>query len=78
MERCTIGRWRVFALTAAGIVLSVVRGRNGFAFGANKSSIRCKWPLLGLIVLGLIQLLPLRAAINNAGLPLACIAQSLA
>lgn len=66
----TVHYWALatFALSAAGmicfwcvdgVVLRSVRlSRNAL-----------QWPLLGMIVLGLIQLLPLRAA-DNAGLPL--------
>jgi O-antigen ligase len=66
----TVHYWALatFALSAAGIICfwcvdglvlrSVQLSRNAL-----------QWPLLGMIVLGLIQLLPLRAA-DNAGLPL--------
>ena len=66
----TVHYWAMafFALSAAGVICfwcvdglvlrSVQLSRNAL-----------QWPLLGLIVLGLIQLLPLRTA-DNAGLPL--------
>jgi O-antigen ligase len=67
----TVHYWAlaVFAATAAGLVClwcldgltlrSVQLSRNGL-----------QWPLLGMIVLGLIQLLPLRSAADNEGLQL--------
>lgn len=67
----TVHYWAlaVFALTAAGIVcLWCV---DGMVLRSVQISLNgLQLPLCGLIVLGLIQLLPFRAVINNAGLPL--------
>jgi len=65
----TVHYWAlgVFALTAAGIVcLWCVDGMVLRSVQISINSIQ--WPVLGLIVLGLIQLLPLRNAADNAGL----------
>src|SRR6476620_3838145 len=65
----TVHYWAlgVFALTAAGIVcLWCVDGMVLRSVQISVNSIQ--WPLLGLIVLGGIQLLPLRTAADNAGL----------
>ena len=67
----TVHYWAmgVFALTAAGIVcLWCVDGMVLRSVQISVNSLQ--WPVLGLIVLGLIQLLPLRAAPDNAGLAL--------
>jgi len=65
----TVHYWAlgVFALTAAGIVcLWCVDGMVLRSVQLSVNSIQ--WPVLGLILLGLIQLLPLRTAADNAGL----------
>jgi len=65
----TVHYWAlgIFALTAAGIVcLWCV---DGMVLRSVQISINSlQWPMLGLIVLGLIQLLPLRTGSDNAGL----------
>lgn len=67
----TVHYWAlgVFALTAAGIVcLWCV---DGMVLRSVQISINSlQWPVLGLIGLGMIQLLPLRTATDNAGLGL--------
>jgi O-antigen ligase len=65
----TVHYWALatFALSAAGIVcLWCVDGMvlRSVRFSLNT----LQWPLLGLIILGLIQLLPLRSATESAGL----------
>ena len=66
----TVHYWAlaVFALSAAGIVcLWTV---DGMVLRSMQLSLnRLQWPLVGMILLGLIQLLPLRSP-ENAGLPL--------
>jgi O-antigen ligase len=66
----TVHYWAlaVFAASAAGLVcLWCVDGLVLRSVQLSRNALQ--WPLLGLIVLGLIQLLPLRTA-DNAGLPL--------
>ena len=68
----TVHYWALaaFSLSAAAIVCfwSV----DGFTLRSAQVSLNpLQWPLLGMMVLGLVQLLPLRAAPDNAGLPLA-------
>jgi O-antigen ligase len=66
----TVHYWAlaVFALSAAGIVCFWVI--DGLVLRSVQISFNpLQWPLVGMIVLGLIQLLPLRAP-DNAGLPL--------
>jgi O-antigen ligase len=67
----TVHYWAmaVFALSAAGIVcLWCVDGLVLRSVQLSRNALQ--WPLLGLVVLGLIQLLPLRT-VDNAGLSLA-------
>jgi O-antigen ligase len=67
----TVHYWAmaVFALSAAGIVcLWCVDGLVLRSVQLSRNALQ--WPLLGMVVLGLIQLLPLRT-VDNAGLPLA-------
>jgi O-antigen ligase len=66
----TVHYWALalFALSAAGIIcLWCVDGLVLRSVQLNLNPLQ--WPLLGMIVLGLIQLLPLRT-VDNAGLPL--------
>lgn len=66
----TVHYWALatFALSAAGIVC--LWSIDGLVLrSAQLSRNALQWPLLGMVALGLIQLLPLRAA-DNAGLPL--------
>src|SRR5882724_8744685 len=66
----TVHYWAmaVFALSAAGIVcLWCVDGLVLRSVQLSRNALQ--WPLLGLVALGLIQLLPLRS-VDNAGLPL--------
>ncbi len=68
----TVHAWALatFAATAAGLVcLWCLDGITLRSVQLNRNSLQL--PLLGLIALGLIQLLPLRSAPDNAGLPLA-------
>ena len=68
----TVHGWAlaVFAATAAGVVcLWCLDGITLRSVQLNRNALQL--PLLGLIALGLIQLLPLRSAPDNAGLPLA-------
>lgn len=68
----TVHAWAlaVFAATAAGLVcLWCLDGITLRSVQLNRNALQL--PLLGLIALGLIQLLPLRSAPDNAGLPLA-------
>jgi O-antigen ligase len=56
-----------FSLSAAGIIC--LWSVDGLILGSVQISRNpLQWPLLGMILLGLIQLLPLRAAPDNAGL----------
>ena len=67
----TVHDWAlaVFSATAAGLVcLWCVDGWILRSVQLNRNALQ--WPLLGLIVLGLIQLLPLRSAPDDAGLGL--------
>jgi len=67
----TVHYWALaaFSLTAAAIVCFWCI--DGFMLRSAQISLNpLLWPLLGMIVLGLIQLLPLRTAPDNAGLPL--------
>lgn len=66
----TVHYWAmaVFAASAAGLVcLWCVDGLVLRSVQVSRNALQ--WPLLGMIVLGLIQLLPLRS-VDNAGLPL--------
>jgi O-antigen ligase len=67
----TVHYWAlaIFALTAAGIVcLWCV---DGIVLRSVQISVNSlQWPMLGLIVLGVIQLLPLRSAVDSSGLGL--------
>lgn len=67
----TVHYWAlaIFTLTAAGIVcLWCV---DGIVLRSVRISLNSlQWPLLGLILLGLIQLLPLRSSADSAGLSL--------
>ncbi len=66
----TVHYWALaaFALSAAGMICFwCVDGLVLRSVRLSRNALQ--WPLLGMIVLGLIQLLPLRAA-DNAGLPL--------
>src|SRR5215472_322905 len=68
----TVHGWAlaVFAATAAGLVcLWCLDGITLRSVQLNRNALQL--PLLGLIALGLIQLLPLRSAPDSAGLPLA-------
>src|SRR5215831_1574588 len=68
----TVDAWAlaVFAASAAGLVcLWCLDGITLRSLQLNRNALQL--PLLGLIALGLIQLLPLRSAPDNAGLPLA-------
>src|SRR3954462_6401149 len=67
----TVHDWALatFAATAAGLVcLWCLDGIILRSVQLNRNALQ--WPLLGLIVLGLIQLLPLRSAPDDAGLGL--------
>jgi O-antigen ligase len=67
----TVHAWALaaFAATAAGLVcLWCLDGITLRSVQLNRNSLQL--PLLGLIVLGLVQLLPLRSAPDTAGLPL--------
>jgi O-antigen ligase len=67
----TVHAWALaaFAATAAGLVcLWCLDGITLRSVQLNRNPLQL--PLLGLIALGLIQLLPLRSAPDNAGLPL--------
>ena len=67
----TVHYWAlgIFALTAAGLVcLWCVDGMVLRSVQISLNSLQ--WPLLGLIGLGLVQLLPLRSATESAGLAL--------
>lgn len=67
----TVHDWAlaVFAFTAASLVcLWSIDGMILRSVRLNRNALQ--WPLLGLIVVGLIQLLPLRAAPDDAGLGL--------
>src|SRR5205807_6409519 len=64
----TVHYWAlaVFSLAAAGIIC--LWAIDGLVLGSIQISVNpLQWPLVGIIVLALIQLLPLRAA-DNAGL----------
>ena len=66
----TVHYWALaaFSLGAAGIIC--LWAVDGLVLGSMQISRNpLQWPLLGIIVLGLIQLLPFRAP-DNAGLPL--------
>jgi O-antigen ligase len=66
----TVHYWAlaVFSLGAVGIVC--LWSVDGLVLRSARISLnRLQWPILGMIVLGLIQLLPLRAT-DNAGLPI--------
>ena len=59
----------VFAVTAAGLVcLWCLDGLTLRSVQLSRNALQ--WPLLGMIVLGLVQLLPLRGVADNGGLPL--------
>ena len=67
----TVHYWAlaVFAATAAGLVcLWCLDGLTLRSVQLSRNALQL--PLLGMIVLGLVQLLPLRAAADNGGLPL--------
>jgi len=67
----TVHYWALglFALSAAGMVCFwCVDGLTLRSVQLNRNALQL--PLLGMIVLGLIQLLPLRSPASNAGLPL--------
>ena len=67
----TVHYWAlsVFAVTAAGLVcLWCLDGLTLRSVQLSRNALQ--WPLLGMIVLGLVQLLPLRGAADNGGLPL--------
>jgi hypothetical protein len=67
----TVHDWALatFAATAAGLVcLWCLDGLTLRSVQLNRNALQ--WPLLGLIVLGLIQLLPLRSAPDDAGVGL--------
>jgi O-antigen ligase len=67
----TVHYWAlaIFALSAAGIVCFWCV--DGLVLRSVQFSLNpLQWPLLGLVVFGLIQLLPLRATVDSAGLPL--------
>jgi len=67
----TVHYWAlaVFAATAAGLVcLWCLDGLTLRSVQLSRNALQ--WPLLGMIVLGLVQLLPLRGAADNGGLPL--------
>jgi len=67
----TVHDWALatFAATAAGLVcLWCVDGLILRSVQLNRSSLQ--WPLVGLIVLGMVQLLPLRSAPDDAGIGL--------
>ena len=56
-------------MTAAGLVcLWCLDGLTLRSVQLSRNALQ--WPLLGMIVLGLVQLLPLRGAADNGGLPL--------
>ncbi|HSP61806.1 MAG TPA: O-antigen ligase family protein [Pyrinomonadaceae bacterium] len=66
----TVHYWALaaFSLSAVGIVC--LWTLDGLVLRSTRLSLNgLQWPILGMIILGLIQLLPLRAA-DNAGLPL--------
>ncbi len=67
----TVHYWAlaVFAATAAGLVcLWCLDGLTLRSVQLSRNALQ--WPLVGMIVLGLVQLLPLRGAADNGGLPL--------
>src|SRR5438105_9235811 len=67
----TVHSWALaaFAATAAGLVcLWCLDGLTLRSVQISRNALQ--WPLLGMIILGLVQLLPLRAAADNGGLPL--------
>lgn len=67
----TVHYWAlaVFAATAAGLVcLWCLDGLTLRSVQLSRNALQ--WPLLGLIILGLVQLLPLRSAADNGGLQL--------
>ena len=67
----TVHYWAltVFAATAAGLVcLWCLDGLTLRSVQLSRNALQ--WPLLGMIILGLVQLLPLRAAADNGGLQL--------
>src|SRR6185369_14598980 len=67
----TVHDWALatFAITAAGLVcLWCLDGLTLRSVQLNRNAVQ--WPLLGLIILGLIQLLPFRSSIDDAGIGL--------
>lgn len=67
----TVHYWALAAFALGAAVIICLWSVDGLILGSVQLNLNpLQWPLLGMIVLGLVQLLPLRAAPDNAGLSL--------
>ncbi len=68
----TVHYWALAAFWLSAAVIVCFWSVDAFILRSAQVSLNpLQWPLLGMVILGVIQLLPLRPAPDNAGLPLA-------